>query len=89
MPLLQSQSRPLSTASSARTQSKPYKNDPQIIAMTDLVSAYQANDIRRFERILKTNRKAIMDDPFVREYIQGEQGAGTRRWWHAATCNTA
>lgn len=51
-------------------ESKPYKNDPQIIALTDLVSAYQTNDIRRFERILKTNRKAIMDDPFIREYIQ-------------------
>ena len=51
-------------------QSKPYKNDPQILAMTNLVSAYQANDLREFERILRTNRKSIMDDPFVREYIQ-------------------
>lgn len=33
-------------------------------------SAYQNNDIRQFEKILKTNRKTIMDDRFVSEYIQ-------------------
>jgi COP9 signalosome complex subunit 2 len=52
-------------------QSKPYKNDPEILAMTSLVRAYQANDIRDFERILKTNRSNIMGDSFVSEYIQG------------------
>ena len=33
------------------------------------VQAYQANDIKEFERILRTNRKNLMGDPFVREYI--------------------
>eukprot|EP00050_Salpingoeca_kvevrii_P018751 m.78007 g.78007 ORF g.78007 m.78007 type:complete len:495 (-) comp8152_c2_seq3:1481-2965(-) len=51
-------------------ESKPYKNDPQIQAMTNLVGAYQANDIREFEKILKTNRQSIMDDPFIAGYIE-------------------
>jgi COP9 signalosome complex subunit 2 len=50
-------------------ESKPYKENPEIKAMTDLVRAYQADDIKDFERILRTNRKNLMEDPFVREYI--------------------
>lgn len=52
-------------------EAKPYKNDPEILAMTNLVAAYQNNDINDFERILKQNRKTIMDDPFIREHIEG------------------
>ncbi|XP_023219993.1 COP9 signalosome complex subunit 2 [Centruroides sculpturatus] len=51
-------------------EAKPYKNDPEILAMTNLVSAYQNNDINEFETILKTNRRNIMDDPFIREHIE-------------------
>ncbi|CAG8528854.1 39992_t:CDS:10 [Gigaspora margarita] len=50
-------------------ETKPYKNDPQIVAMTNLVSAYQRKEIREFEKILKDNRATIMDDPFIRTYI--------------------
>eukprot|EP00039_Didymoeca_costata_P019813 m.339041 g.339041 ORF g.339041 m.339041 type:complete len:444 (+) comp18637_c0_seq1:106-1437(+) len=50
-------------------ESKPYKDNPEIKAMTDLVRAYQSNDIKDFEKILKTNRTNLMDDPFVNEYI--------------------
>lgn len=50
-------------------ETKPYKNDPEIVAMTDLVAAYQRVDIAEFERIMKNNRKSIMDDAFIREYI--------------------
>ncbi len=39
--------------------------------MTNLVSAYQNNDINEFEKILKQNRSNIMDDPFIREHIEG------------------
>ena len=35
-------------------------------------SAYQNNDITEFEKILKTNRETIMEDPFIREHIEGE-----------------
>ena len=48
-------------------ESKPYKDNPEIQAMTKLVVAYQDHDIKQFEKILKTNRRNLMDDPFVRE----------------------
>lgn len=52
-------------------EAKPYKNDPEILAMTNLVSAYQNDDINEFERILQKHRDNIMDDPFIREHIEG------------------
>ena len=51
-------------------EAKPYKNDPEIMAMTTLVAAYQRNEIGEFERILKSNRRAIMEDVFMRNYIE-------------------
>ncbi|XP_050497459.1 COP9 signalosome complex subunit 2 isoform X1 [Diabrotica virgifera virgifera] len=51
-------------------EAKPYKNDPEILAMTNLVTAYQNNDISEFESILRQNRQNIMDDPFIREHIE-------------------
>ena len=50
-------------------ETKPYKNDGQIVAMTNLVSAFQRKEIGEFEKILKDNRATIMDDPFIRDYI--------------------
>lgn len=52
-------------------EAKPYKNDPEILAMTNLVSAYQNDDINEFECILKKHRANIMDDPFIKEHIEG------------------
>ena len=37
-------------------QAKPYKNNPEILAMTNLVQSYQNDDIAEFEKILRTNR---------------------------------
>uniref|UniRef100_H2YYA9 COP9 signalosome complex subunit 2 n=1 Tax=Ciona savignyi TaxID=51511 RepID=H2YYA9_CIOSA len=51
-------------------EAKPYKNDPDILAMTNLVSAYQNNDISAFESIVAANRASIMQDPFIREHIE-------------------
>lgn len=51
-------------------ETKPYRSDPQIQAMTDLVDAYQNNDINTFERVLRQNRATILDDPFIRPYIE-------------------
>ncbi|KAG1682525.1 COP9 signalosome complex subunit 2 [Nymphon striatum] len=51
-------------------EAKPYKNDPEILAMTNLVSSYQNNDINEFEKILKINRSNIMGDLFIREHIE-------------------
>ncbi|KAI8086101.1 PCI domain-containing protein [Halteromyces radiatus] len=50
-------------------ETKPYKNDKQIAAMTSLVMAYQRKEIGEFEKILKANRSYIYDDPFIRTYI--------------------
>jgi len=51
-------------------EAKPYKNDPEVQAMTNLVEAYQRNDIKEFEKFLKTERKTIMEDAFIRNYIE-------------------
>lgn len=51
-------------------EAKPYKNNPEILAMTNLVQAYQNDDITEFEKILKTNRRTIMEDQFIREHIE-------------------
>ena len=52
-------------------EAKPYKNDSEILAMTNLVNAYQNNDIYEFEKILRENRRTIMDDLFIKEHIEG------------------
>ncbi|XP_063712839.1 COP9 signalosome complex subunit 2-like isoform X2 [Symsagittifera roscoffensis] len=51
-------------------EAKPFKNNVEIIAMTNLVVAYQNNDIKEFESILKNNKQTIMEDPFIREHIE-------------------
>ncbi|KAF8320521.1 PCI domain-containing protein [Cantharellus anzutake] len=50
-------------------ETKPYKNDPEITAMTDLVGAYQRREVHEAEKILRDNKATIMDDPFIRFYI--------------------
>ncbi|PLW40445.1 hypothetical protein PCASD_10378 [Puccinia coronata f. sp. avenae] len=51
-------------------ETKPYKQDPQIVAMTNLVAAYQRQDVHEAERIIKNNRSTILEDPFIANYIQ-------------------
>ncbi|CAA2992198.1 Hypothetical predicted protein [Olea europaea subsp. europaea] len=41
-------------------EAKPYKNDPEILAMTNLIAAYQRNEILEFEKILKVQQYAII-----------------------------
>lgn len=50
-------------------EARPYKDDPEIVAMTNLVQAFQGNEIRKFEGILRRNEGNIMDDDFVRENL--------------------
>ena len=49
-------------------ETKPYKNDPRIAAMTDIVGAYQQDDVHRYEAILQSN-KDLLEDPFIAENI--------------------
>ncbi|KAF3188730.1 hypothetical protein TWF788_000469 [Orbilia oligospora] len=51
-------------------ETKPrYKSDPRIVGMTDLVDAYQRQDIKNYELILQKHKDQILDDPFIREHI--------------------
>jgi len=46
------------------TEAKPYKSDAEIVAMTNLVHAYEHNDIKTFEKVLKDNKKNHPRRPF-------------------------
>ncbi|KTW30356.1 hypothetical protein T552_00829 [Pneumocystis carinii B80] len=47
----------------------PYKNNSQLLAMIDLINAYQENDIHKIEPILKDHYDEIMGDSFIQTYI--------------------
>lgn len=49
-------------------ETKPYKNDPRISAMTDLVDAFQRDDIHAYEAVLSKNPD-VLADPFIAENI--------------------
>jgi len=49
-------------------ETKPYQNDARISAMTDLVDAYQRDEIHRYEKILRANQD-LLADPFIAENI--------------------
>ena len=49
-------------------ETKPYKSDPRISAMTDLVDAYQRDDVHRYEKTLQKNQD-LLSDPFIAENI--------------------
>jgi PCI domain len=51
-------------------EARPYRDDPEIVVMTNLVSAFQNNEIHKFERILRQNKSRIMDDEFIREHVE-------------------
>mmetsp|Transcript_31249 Transcript_31249/g.81926 ORF Transcript_31249/g.81926 Transcript_31249/m.81926 type:complete len:446 (+) Transcript_31249:229-1566(+) len=53
----------------AAQEAGPYRDHPECAAMTSLVVAYQANKIYDFEKILRRNRKTLLDDPYMQEYI--------------------
>lgn len=49
-------------------ETKPYKSDPRISAMTDLVDAFQRDDIHAYEAVLSKNPD-VLADPFIAENI--------------------
>lgn len=49
-------------------ETKPYKSDGRIAAMTQLVDAYQRDDITQYENVLKKNQD-LLADPFIAENI--------------------
>ncbi|ETN00802.1 hypothetical protein PPTG_17661 [Phytophthora nicotianae INRA-310] len=50
-------------------EAKPYENDTEIVAMTKLTDAFLHDEIKTFEQVLNRNQEAIMDDPFIKHYI--------------------
>mmetsp|Transcript_9161 Transcript_9161/g.22458 ORF Transcript_9161/g.22458 Transcript_9161/m.22458 type:complete len:522 (-) Transcript_9161:1302-2867(-) len=51
-------------------EARPYRDDPEIAAMTNLVQAFQNNEIHKFEQILKKNKERIMGDEFIRGHVE-------------------
>lgn len=49
-------------------ETKAYQNDPRVSAMTDLVDAYQRDDMHKYESILHHNQDVVVD-PFIAEHI--------------------
>jgi len=48
-------------------EAKPYKSDPGVVAMTNLVEAYQSCNLEMFEK--EVSEDDIASDPFVAPYI--------------------
>lgn len=52
-------------------EARPYRDDPEIVAMTNLVAAFHNNDIVAFEGILKQSKgQRLLADPFLREHVE-------------------
>lgn len=51
-------------------ETKPYKNDPEVLAMTSLIGAYQRGDAQEFRAVFEQNREAIMGDPFIWNHME-------------------
>lgn len=56
-------------------ETKPYKSDPQIKAMTDLVDAYQRREVHLAEKILKGKLEI------------GDENSRTKGCWHRQSFN--
>lgn len=51
-------------------EARPFRTDPEVVAVTSLVSAYQRNSISDFEALLISHHHQIMQDSFIRDYIE-------------------
>lgn len=53
-------------------EARSYQNDPEIVAMTELINAGERKDIKAFERVLKDkkNSRIIMEDTFLYSYLE-------------------
>ncbi|RDA93302.1 hypothetical protein CP533_2054 [Ophiocordyceps camponoti-saundersi (nom. inval.)] len=49
-------------------ETKPYRTDSRISAMTELVDAYQRDDVHAYEKVLQENQD-MLADPFIAENI--------------------
>jgi COP9 signalosome complex subunit 2 len=63
--LMHSEINPFSSA-----ETKNLQGHAEIKPMSDLLNAYQHNEIKRFEKILKDHKDIILGDPFIAQFIQ-------------------
>eukprot|EP00622_Pseudochattonella_farcimen_P004671 FR740103.1.p1 GENE.FR740103.1~~FR740103.1.p1 ORF type:complete len:206 (+),score=37.99 FR740103.1:83-619(+) len=47
-----------------------YKDEKEIVAMSNLRTAYDANDLVSFERTLMDTKNNILSDPFIMTYVE-------------------
>jgi COP9 signalosome complex subunit 2 len=50
-------------------EAKVYMEDKQIIAITQLRSAFEQNNINQIQKILHSKDSHILDDPFINQYL--------------------
>eukprot|EP01123_Difflugia_compressa_P005048 TRINITY_DN165_c0_g1_i3.p1 TRINITY_DN165_c0_g1~~TRINITY_DN165_c0_g1_i3.p1 ORF type:complete len:479 (+),score=97.72 TRINITY_DN165_c0_g1_i3:184-1437(+) len=50
-------------------RAKAYSTAPEISAMNNLVESYQRKSLADFERILKSNKKSLLDDEVIQTYL--------------------
>jgi len=50
-------------------RAKAYSAAPEISSMNSLVEAYQKKSLNDFERILKSNKKSLLDDEVIQTYL--------------------
>lgn len=54
----------------AAREAKVYQDDKEIVAMSDLRQALEANDLTRFEKTLANKQNRITSEPLLMKYIQ-------------------
>jgi COP9 signalosome complex subunit 2 len=54
----------------AAQEAMVYCDDKEIVAMKKLREALEANDLKKFEKILKNKQNRIADEPFLMKYIE-------------------
>lgn len=50
-------------------EAKVYMEDKQIIAITQLRTAFEQNDINQIQKVLNSKESHILDDPFINQYL--------------------
>jgi COP9 signalosome complex subunit 2 len=54
----------------AAREAKVFADDKEILAMSELRQSLEANDLPRFEKILRNKQNHIIDEPFLMTYIE-------------------
>ncbi|ANB11034.1 COP9/signalosome complex subunit Csn2 [Sugiyamaella lignohabitans] len=50
-------------------ETKPYKDDPQVSVIVQLVDVFQKSDVEGFNELMKTHRAEIMSDSFFANFL--------------------